>query len=240
LHAEATKAATEVGEVVPSPDSADKALQAFDRAPDPVDKILQESARSPKAALLLLAAEIEKELRRVLLGSGWHAGQEIHGIRQGFDILTRLEVLPKHVAGSVRLFSEMRNKLVHGGNATDDDILRAIDSGVTILKTLRSISLEIHKVHHPGVELYSDSDGKRLLPNVRGLILETTSPGGTNKRHAVYPTTRVHFAKGQRVAWEWNLQNKYGRTWYRDPDSGEIKPAFHSAGEFIGRDLDGA
>src|SRR6266446_8286254 len=123
LQEEATKAASEVKEI-PKSNSAEefempfgdasydrfwsttenkgekgnRALGAIDRHPDPTDKILEESARSPKAALLLLAAEIEKELKRVLFGSGWDGGHDIRGLREGFDILSRLEVLPKHVA----------------------------------------------------------------------------------------------------------------------------------------------
>jgi hypothetical protein len=265
LHEEATKAASEVKEIPKSNSAqeldvqlgdpfydrfwsttenkerkADEALEAIDGHPDPVDKILEESARSPKAALLLLAAEIEKELKRVLFGSGWHGGRDIRGIREGFDILARLEVLPKHVGGSVRLFSDMRNRLIHGGNATDDDVLRAVDSGITILKALRSIPLEVHMVHHPGVELYSDRQGKNVMPGVRGVILETTSPGGATKRHAVLPTTRDHFKRGKRVAWEWDLRNRYGPTWFRDPDTGKIEQAFAASAEFIGRELDDA
>jgi hypothetical protein len=87
--------------------------------------------------------------------------------------------------------------------------------------------------------LYSDPEGKNVLTGVKGLILESTSPGGATKRHAVFPTTRKHFKRGQRVAWEWHNQNKYGPSWFRDPDSGEIKQAFAGAMEFIGRDLNG-
>jgi hypothetical protein len=265
LQEEATKAASEVKEIpkfsppeqfgIPLGDASydrfwsttenkdekgDRALSVRDSYPDPIDTILEESARSPKAALLLLAAEMEKELKRVLFGSGWHAGHDIRGIHEGFDILARLEVLPKHVGGSVRLFSDMRNRLIHGGNATDDDVIRAVDSGITILKALRSIPLEVHKVHHSGVDLYSDSEGKNVMVGVKGVILETTSPGAATKRHAVFPTTRDHFRRGKRVAWEWNGRNKYGPSWFRDPDTGEIKQAFHESTEFIGRNLNDA
>jgi hypothetical protein len=102
---------------------------------------------------------------------------------------------------------------------------------------LRSIPLEIHVVRHPDVELYSDSEAKHVLQGVRVLILESTSPGGASKRQSVFPTTRTHFKRGQRVAWEWCNENKYGSSWFKDPDTGEIKQAFFGSVEFVGRDL---
>jgi hypothetical protein len=207
---------------------------------DPVNKILEETARSPKAALLLLASECEKEVRRLLVSTGWHGGQQIRSIRQGFDILSQLEVLPTSVASSVRLFSDMRNRLIHGQDATDDDILRAIDSGITILKALKSIPHEINIVYDPCAELFSDAEGKNRIPDVCGLILETTSPGGTSKQHRIFPTTRTDYQRGRRVSWEWNSKSMYGPTWYKDPDTGEIKQAWLGSAEFIGRELNGA
>ncbi len=237
LQEEASKAASQVKDI---PTTHSEMRIGSGDGPEQFNKIIEESVQSPKVALLLLGAEIEKELRHVLLGSGWHGGQEIRGLSQGFDVVNRLEVLPKHVAGSVRLFSEMRNRLIHGGSASDDDVLRAIDSGLTILKALRSIPLELHVVHHPGVDLYSDAEGRDVMPGVKGVILESTSPGGATKRHAIFPTTRGHFKSGQRVAWEWDLKNKYGPSWYRDPDTAEVKQAFLGSMEFTGRDLNGA
>jgi hypothetical protein len=207
-------------------------------ASDPVDKILEEATRSPKAALLLLASECEKEVRRLLVSTGWHRGRQIRSIRQGFDILSQLEVLPPNVASSVRLFADIRNRLIHGQDATDDDTLRAIDSGITILKVLKAIPHETNIVYHPCVELFSDPEGKNRVPNVCGLILETTSPGGTTKQHRIFPTTRNDYQRSRRVSWEWNSKNTYGPTWYKDPDTGEIKQAWLDSTEFIGRDLD--
>jgi len=76
------------------------------------------------------------------------------------------------------------------------------------------------------------------LPNVCGLLLETTSPGGTSKEHRIFPTTKTTYQKGERVAWEWNLGKKYGQAWYKDPDTGEIKSAWRGSAEFVGRNFD--
>ena len=41
-----------------------------------------------------------------------------------------------------------------------------------------------------------------------------------------------------RVAWEWSFDNVWSEAWYKDPETNEIKSAWHSAAEFIGRNLD--
>jgi|ERR1700730_1636741 len=202
---------------------------------DPVREVLETSVRSPKAALLLLASDLDREVRELLASTGWHGGREIEGVRHGFDILDRLRILPANLRNSVQLFTDMRNRLVHGHNATDDDILRAIDSGTTILQAIRSVPRQTHVVLHPGVELFSDEQAKKPMHGIKGLIFETAAPSGERE---IFPTTRTHFERGMRVAWEWNPQNKYGPAWYRDPETNEIKRGWLGSMEFIGRNLD--
>ena len=72
----------------------------------------------------------------------------------------------------------------------------------------------------------------------KGLILEAIGPGGAKKTLMIYPTTQTHYQKGMYIAWEWNLTKVWDETWYKDPDSGEIKYAWTSAAEFIGRNLE--
>ena len=146
--------------------------------------------------------------------------------------------LPRHVPSSLKFFWEARNRLIHGGEGTDEDILRAVDSGLTILKALQAFPREINVVYRPGVDLFSNPDLSDPIPNAKGVLLETLAPGGTTKSLRIFPTTRTHFEKGRQVAWEWNMQNVWGKTWYRDPDTGEVKMAFGSSAEFVGRHLD--
>ena len=201
-------------------------------------KILQDAAASPKAALLILASELEREVRRLLASTGWDRGQRVVGIHPGIDILAESNLVPANLGGAVRLFSDMRNRLVHGHTASEDDILRAIDSGLTILKAIRAVPHETNVVAHVDVPLYSDENGRTLLTGVTGVILETTSPGGARKDHRIFPTTQRHFIPGMRVAWEWNQTTIYAPTWYRKPGTIELEKAFHSSMEFVGRNLD--
>ena len=203
-----------------------------------VRDIVSEAARSPKAALILLASELEKLARQLLASTGHLQGRRYIPVFQAIAELDEKYGLPRHVPSSLKFFWEARNRLIHGGEGTDEDILRAVDSGLTILKALQAFPREINVVYRPGVDLFSNPDLSDPIPNAKGVLLETLAPGGTTKSLRIFPTTRTHFEKGRQVAWEWNMQNVWGKTWYRDPDTGEVKMAFGSSAEFVGRHLD--
>lgn len=203
-----------------------------------VDEIVSVAARSPKVALIRLASELEKLARQLLASTGHLNGRRHVPVSQAIAELHEKYGLPRHVPSSLKVFWEARNRLIHEGEGTDEDILRAVDSGLTILKALQAFPREINVVYHPGVDLFANVELTERIPKVKGVILETTAPGGTTKTFRIFPTTQTHFQKGRQVAWEWSMQNICGQSWYRDPDTGEVKCAFNSAAEFIGRHLD--
>lgn len=235
LDRSASAVATEVAAV---PAAAEDGPSAEVGKPDVVHQVLATAANSPKAALLLLASEIERELRQVMASMGLLKNRRGLPVQQAFAELDEWGGLPKHVAASVKLFWDVRNRLVHGHVASDDDILRAIDSGVTILRALQAIPHEINIVYNPGVTIYSDAEGLKPVEGAKGVILETLSPGGVSKSKRIFPTTRTHFQKGVRVAWEWSNERQFDESWYRDPETGELKAAWSGALEFVGRPLD--
>ena len=125
---------------------------------DQIKIVLQEAARSPKAALILLASDIEKEARQLLASVGHLKGQRYVPLSQAIDVLSKqFGGLPGHIPTSLKFFWDARNRLVHGGEADSEEILRAIDSGVTILKALQAFPRETNVVYHPGVTVYRDS-----------------------------------------------------------------------------------
>jgi hypothetical protein len=201
--------------------------------PDPVQAILSEAGTSPKAALISLSAEIEREAREFVAS---HQDPQNWEGRSLGDLLGRVE-LPPSARKAVGDFRDVRNRIVHGRGATDDEIFRAIDSGVKILQALQSLPRTVHVVHAPNVELFADAEGHERREGVHGVMLENRNSDGETE-FAVYPTRRDHFEKGKAVAWEWDLSHVWPETWYRDPDTGEIKYGWTSAGEFVGRHLD--
>jgi hypothetical protein len=196
------------------------------------DEVLRDAATSPRAGLMLLAAQIERAVREILATSQDPRNWEGRSLRQMID---RLEVSPA-VRAAVDDFLSVRNRIVHGRSAGDDDVLRAIDSGLSILRTLDAIPRAVHVVMHPQVELFEDERLSQLRP-VRGVMLES-GPNGEGGAIAVFPTTKTYFREGMRVTWEWNPNLVVGESWYRDADNGEPVLAFSGAMEFVGRDIE--
>ena len=205
-----------------------------------VANVLELAAQSPKSALMLLSANIEREARRLLAATG-HSEEvpRTASLRAMVEVLEKATSLQRGTLDVVRNFAEVRNRIVHGHqDVQDDEILRAIDAGLIIYRSIAIVPREWNVVHHPGVALFSDPGASDEVRDVYGVILQTTSGGGTIKSTRIFPTTRRHFQRGRDVAWEWNLDKKWGPMWYRDPDNGEIRQAWDASLEFVGRHLD--
>lgn len=202
-----------------------------------INLILEQAAKSPKVALMMLWLELQRQALNGLAVRGMLRGRTTVPISHALGEL-RPYGFPANLEGSLELFGSVRNKIVHGGAATDDDALRALDSGMTILRALNSLPKEVNTIYHPGVDVFSDAACTKLIPGVKGVILEVTSPGGVMKTRRIFPTTRTHFQRGKEVAWEWNTGAQWPETWYRDPDTQEEKSAWGASAEFVGRHLD--
>jgi hypothetical protein len=225
-----------VGVVTPPPSPPQQPLGDLDAE---IQDTLTISATSPRAALMQLSAQLERLLRRIVAMSG-HLGEMRHraGLSDLVDVLDNSGAMPTGSIEALRTFARIRNEVVHGNtSATDTEIVRAIDSGIILLRTLHAIPLEINVVEFPGVTIYADNAGLAPLPG-KGLILSTTSPGGAVTTRRIFPTTRDHYAKGMTVAWEWSMENVWPPAWYRDPDTEKMTEAWSSSAEFIGRSLD--
>jgi hypothetical protein len=187
---------------------------------------------SPKAALVILSAELERAARVVLASSQDPANWE----RQPFwQTLSRLDLSPT-IREAVNEFREVRNKIVHGRGASDDEALRAIDSGLRIVRAVESIPFEIHVVYDPDVPIFADEAGQTARP-VHGVLLESQARGG-EPEYRIFPTSRTDLEKGKAVTWEWSFDRVWPESWYRDPRDGGIKYAWTSSAEFAGRHIE--
>lgn len=238
LHEAAKQASKEVAELprdILGPDEDSVSRSEQQQKEDTVQKVLETAVRSPKVALLLLAMEVEKEGREVLASVGkWTEKKPLPVLR----VIERLDShygLPRYIFSSLRLFLDIQNKLVHGGSATDQEIMSALDSGVTVYRTLMALPRERNWVHRKGVPVYSDQECLHEIPGVKGIILRTQSSSGSPIRHRIYPSTKTYFREGKRVSWEWNLRRTWSDAWYRDVTTNQIKLAWSSSGEFVGR-----
>jgi len=213
-------------------------LQRSDDESGLLKGILQLAQTSPKIALMALAIEIEKELREILFSQGEMGKPYRFRVPEAAKVLQDRELLLPHVRAAISNFQEVRNKILHSvGRVSDDEILRAIDSGILILKSLKLIPRPRYFVHRADIDLYMDSNTAQMRPGVWGVMLEVVHPLQKAKTYSIHPSTK-HYREGQQVAWEWDGSNDWGDTWYRDPDTNETKQAWSESLEFVGRNLD--
>lgn len=203
---------------------------------DEIVQIFALAAISPRAALMQLAASLEREARKLLAATG-HLGEvRGAGLSRAAEVLERVTAMPRGSLGAFQSFTGVRNAIAHGGHVGETEIMRAIDSGVVLLRSLYAVPRERNVVYHSGVDVFADPTCAVKHPG-KGLILETTSPGGATMTHRIFPTTRSYYLPGMEVTWEWSNSEKWPDAWYKDPDSGQVLLAWNSSMEFVGRDL---
>jgi uncharacterized protein YutE (UPF0331/DUF86 family) len=235
---ELRKAVEEAQEEIPESKITEEQYEKEAKELDRDEREVLESAKiNSELGIMKLAAILEREIRE-LAGSLGQLGQRSRSsATQLFSVLVDKGYLPAHTIKSLQIFWELRNQIVHGYALRDDrNVLKVLDLGLVLLKTIKSIPHEINIVSHTGVDLYSDEKCTHKIEGAKGLILETTSPGKAEVFKRIFPTTKPeYYQRGRRVTWEWDLSRVWGQTWYIDPDTKERKNAWDSAGEFTGR-----
>ncbi len=222
----------------PQQSSSSKTEAEFIQDQSIAQRIVSEATSSPKAALISLSAELERLAQEVLATTGHLGSRRFVPLQRAIDEIHQTYGLAAHVQSSLHHFWEVRTRIIHKGEGTDEDILRAIDSGLAILRALQAIPREINIVYEPNVPVFNDSGLTTLLTEVHGVLLESHSPSGVSKTYRIFPSSKNNFSKGKQVSWEWNMSLIVGPAWYRDVSTGESKEAWSSSAEFIGRHLD--
>ena len=190
------------------------------------------------ARLVYLSATIEKELKKLLYVTGWFNSTRIGSIKSTINSLISMGVLPANQKSNVDVFMDIRNKIVHGTESVSVDIInQVIDVGYTILNQIQSIPTEHHYIEKIHVPLFSDEYCKNPTEKGFGIILKSISPGNTKINYQIFPTLKNYEYTGIEVTWEWNMGDIWQECYYRDPNTNEIKQAWGSSAEFIGRDV---
>lgn len=202
-------------------------------------QILESAAHSPQLALMMLSLEIDREIRKLLASTGVLRSYTSQSLPEAIALLEQRVRVPADIRLTVSEFWSIRNAVVHAHVEDTSVPLRALDYGLRILRMLRSIPRPSYIVVHANVPLYSDQGCQNPRSDVRGVILEARSPEGTITDAHIHPSTR-QYRVGESLSWEWNYENtrNWGDTWYRDPETQEIKHAWSEAMEFIGRPID--
>jgi len=196
---------------------------------------LKEALTPPKLALIQLSVQIEKELR-ILAGSLGDREVIVLPLMSALFELSKRGRIPNNVVDAAQLFSQVRNKVIHGAYATDADAISALDSGEMILETIRAVPHETHTVKTM-LPIYSDKECSNERSDAQGVFLTSkhTLTGQVVTR--VFPTTK-NYKPEQQVAWEWNMDKVWGESWYKAPDTNKIEYGWTNSAEFVGRVLD--
>ncbi len=88
-----------------------------------------------------LSSVLEREVRTLAVH---FLGQQNPNLKRSFlelcKILISENYFPPHITQSLKVFWELRNKIVHGNISKDDEnIIRVLDIGLILLETIQSI-----------------------------------------------------------------------------------------------------
>jgi hypothetical protein len=154
------------------------------------------------------------------------------------DKLEQVTDLPDGTFDVFRRFYAIRNQIVHGKtNVSDSEVLRAIDSGITLFRSLTAIQLPLQRVYRADVPTFSDRSLKQRL-DCLGVILELNGNTANETALHMYPTTKRWFVEGMDVTWEWNHERTWSEGWFEDLETGVPTIGWSNSMEFVGRNLD--
>ena len=203
-------------------------------------KILEEAIQSPAVAMMRLSLEVDRQLRLILAVIGRlkdYTGQSHSEALDLIGMSIEGSAIPPELRDTLKSFWDLRNRVVHMGNAQQGFAMRALDYGFRILRMLQAVPRPSYIVR-ASVFVCSDPACSIVRQDVRGVILESFGAKGESQGRHIH-ASRKHYVGGQSVSWEWDTRGPgWGETWYRDPQSGEVKLAWSEASEFIGRPLE--
>ncbi len=122
-----------------------------------VKEVLSEAKNSPKVALMTLWNHLESELFH-LMATMDLLEKTVFSASDAILILADKGLLPKTISSSLNQFLQVRDILIHnhGQGENIDNILSAIDSGISILKLVQAIPHETNIVYEPSIEVFKD------------------------------------------------------------------------------------
>lgn len=119
----------QTGASLPSPKPADEETDKQ------IHAVMEAALQSPTVGIVLLARQLEKEAKSLLTAKNLDRPPlSMAGVIAELSTQTNL---PGHTIRSLDLFRRIRNKVVHAGDVTDEEMMIALDSGITVYRMLR-------------------------------------------------------------------------------------------------------
>ncbi len=103
-----------------------------------IEEVLREASRSPRIGLMLLSSKIERAARDLGVNVGLDVSRRPVPLGALVRQLVQAEQLSSEDAEALSLFNRVRNQIVHGHDADENEVARAIDSGTRLLRLLLS------------------------------------------------------------------------------------------------------
>jgi hypothetical protein len=103
-----------------------------------IEEVLREASRSPRIGLMLLSAKMERAARDLATDIGLDVSRGWVTLGSLIRQLAQAEQITFEDADALNSFYHVRNRIVHGHDADEDEIARAIDSGTRLLRLLLS------------------------------------------------------------------------------------------------------
>jgi hypothetical protein len=132
------KAEMPAGAMVEANAGLDDSTPSAEVAQDAIEEVLREASRSPRLGLMLLSAKIERAARDLAENVRFNFPVRTLSLRELIRMLVQFKLLPSDAGEALDLFYRVRNRIIHGHDADDDEIARAIDSGTLLLRLLLS------------------------------------------------------------------------------------------------------
>jgi hypothetical protein len=123
-----------------------------------VNQILDDSKGSPDLAIIRLSNLLENESKAILGSMGFLPRNSRISVYRAIQELNERGLVPESAINSLKKFWDLRTKIVHGrGQIDEKEILRVLDIGIDLFKTIRAIPHEVHTLSGI-VELYDDPE----------------------------------------------------------------------------------
>jgi len=208
----------------------------------PIDiRILAEALVNPKAALMHLTLETDRELRKLLVSAGMlkkYLDSSSPGLPYGLLLLKQAgSQIPPGLDVAINEFWLLRNSALHNPNFEVPPF--AFDRGLKILHILQNVPRPTYIVKQANVSLYADRTCRIRREDIVGVMLETFDAQGNSHGIRVFPTL-MQYVDGLSVGWEWSNDFKnhvWGDTWFKDPATGQCTLGWNSSTAFMGRDV---
>jgi len=201
------------------------------------EKTLELVVQSPAAAMMLLWSEVDRQLRLILAAVGKLESYKGQSPGEALDLIAQVVFIPTEIRSTIDSFWRLRNMAVHGESLSSTSAVRAVDYGFRIVRMLQNIARP-SLIVVTTVPVFSDPECNRKRQGIKGVIVDHFDTKGGYLRR-VFPT-RKDYSSGQSLSWEWEVNGpSFEESWYRDPESGQVKPAWRgNFSEFTGRPLE--